>query len=159
MIAAIGQNNEMGRDGDLMWSLPHDMKRFQKITSGHPMIMGRKTFESFPGGMLPRRKHIILTRNKNYKAEGAVVVQTVDEALKECDLYTENFVIGGAAIYETFLPLVNRMYLTHIHATFEGADTYFPSVEYSLWDEIERIEMSKDEKHKYPFTYVNYLRK
>lgn len=159
IVAAIGKNNEMGKDGGLMWHLPHDMKRFQKITSGHTMVMGRKTYLSLPSGALPNRRHIVLSRDPSFEIYDGIIVRSVQEALAQCNQNKENFVIGGASVYEAFLPYVNRMYLTHIHASFEGADTYFPSVDYDQWKITDRVEMPADGKHPYAFTYMDYILK
>lgn len=158
VIAAIGKNNEMGKDGGLMWHLPHDMKRFQKITSGHTMLMGRKTYLSLPSGALPNRRHIVLSRDPSFDIHDGIIVHSVQEALEQCDREKENFVIGGALVYKSFLPFVDRMYLTHIHATFEDADTHFPSIDYGQWKITDRIEMPADGKHAFAYTYIDYIR-
>jgi len=158
MITAAGKNNELGKDNDLLWHLLDDFKRFKQLTTGHHIIMGRKTFESFPKP-LPNRTHIVITRNKNYKKEGAVVVHSMDEALKVSEKDTQPFIIGGGEIYNMGLSIADKIELTRVHATFEDADTFFPEFSEDEWMLISEVEHTKDEKHKYPFTYETWVRK
>lgn len=151
LIAAIGKNRVIGKDNSLPWKLPEDMKRFKELTIGKPVIMGRKTFESI-GRPLPNRKNIILTRDKNYEAEGCKVVHSVEEALKFANA-NEVMVIGGAQIYKEFLPVANKMYLTLIDEDFEG-DAYFPEYNIYEWGEVKRQE----HQGKYRFIFVDLER-
>ena len=123
LIAAIGKNRVIGKSNALPWKLPADMKHFQAMTKGKPVIMGRKTFESI-GRPLPDRINIIITRDENYKAEGCIVAHSMEEALKAAENHKEAMIIGGSQIYKEFLPKANKMYLTSIDADFEG-DAYF----------------------------------
>lgn len=125
MIAAVGKNLELGKGNDLIWHFKEDMAFFKETTMGSSVIMGRKTFESLPK-VLPRRKNIVITTREDYKADGAYVVHSIDEALKEADSESV-FIIGGGDIYKQFLPLADKLYLTEIEANCSDADTYFPN--------------------------------
>lgn len=157
MIAAAGEHNELGLENDLVWHLPDDFKRFKQLTTGHHIIMGRKTFESFPKP-LPNRVHIVITRNKNYQKEGAVVVSSMEEALKKAAGDPQPFIIGGGEIYALGMPFAHKIELTRVHGTFK-ADTFFPTIHLTDWKLIEEEYHEKDDKHDYPFTYQTYLRK
>lgn len=157
IVAAIAKNRVIGKNNRLPWRLPRDMQHFREVTTGKPVIMGRKTFESI-GKALPGRKNIILTRDSNFRAEGCVVVHSVEEALAAVEGTQEIMVIGGAEIYKAFLPRVERMYLTEIHADFEG-DTFFPEYDPSEWQETERQDFPADEKNPYRYSFVVFERK
>ncbi|MFC7356518.1 dihydrofolate reductase [Jejudonia soesokkakensis] len=157
MIAAAGENNELGKNNDLVWHLPDDFKRFKKLTTGHYIIMGRKTFESFPKP-LPNRTHVVITRDKNYSKPGAVVVHSLDEALIKASADTQPFIIGGGEIYKQALEVSDKIELTRVHGTFD-ADTFFPEIPTSEWELSESIFHSKDEKHDFSFTYETWIRK
>ena len=157
LIAAAGENNELGKDNDLVWHLPDDFKRFKKLTTGHHIIMGRKTFESFPKP-LPNRTHLVITRNKEYQKEGAVVVHSLDEALLKAQNDPQPFVIGGGEIYKLAIDTADKIELTRVHGTFE-ADTYFPEIDLDKWQLISEVKHEKDEKHNYSFSYLTYERK
>ncbi len=158
IIAAIGENNEMGKDNGLLWRLPDDFKRFKKLTSHHFIIMGRKTFESLPHP-LPHRVHIVITRDRNYAAEGATVVYNMDEALSKATSDKDVFIIGGGEIFEMGLEVAQKMELTRVHGTFEDADTFFPEFSQDEWELVKTEEHPKDEKHAYSFTYETWKRK
>ena len=139
LIAAIGLNNELGVDNHLIWSLKEDMKFFKNITTGKTIVMGRKCFESLPG-ILPNRKHIVLTNNKDYKIDGITVYNSIENVLNYIkNTEEEIFIIGGAKIYEQFLPYVNKMYLTHIEAKSK-ADVYFPLFNENSFNKEELIQ-------------------
>ncbi len=156
MIAAAAENNALGKENDLVWHLPDDFKRFKKLTTGHHIIMGRKTFESFPQP-LPNRTHIIITRNKDYKAKGAVVVHSLERALEIAKNDPQPFIIGGGEIYKQALPFSDKIELTRVHSDFE-ADTFFPEIDESEWKLVKKEFHTTDEKHKYAFTYLTYER-
>ncbi len=158
LIAAAGENNELGRNNDLLWHLPDDFKRFKKITSHHFIIMGRKTFESFPNP-LPTRVHIVITTNKNYGKEGAVVVHSLEEAIEKAASKKDIFVIGGGEIFKLALDIADKIELTRVHATFDDADTFFPEFSKEEWKLISEEKHEKDAKHKYAFTYETWVRK
>lgn len=156
MIAAAAENNALGKNNGLVWHLPDDFKRFKKITSHHHIIMGRKTFESFPKP-LPNRKHIVITRQKNYDKPGCTAVQSLKEALKISASESEVFIIGGGEIYKQAMPLADKIELTRVHAKFE-ADTYFPNIDKSKWKLVNESFHDKDEKHNYAFTYQTFIK-
>ncbi|MCT8338871.1 dihydrofolate reductase [Flavobacteriaceae bacterium TK19130] len=157
IIAAAGEKNGLGKDNDLVWHLPDDFKRFKQLTTGHHIIMGRKTFESFPKP-LPNRTHVVITRNKDYKKEGAVVVHSMDEALKVAQGDAQPFIIGGGEIYTIGMEVADKIELTRVHGTFD-VDTYFPEIPISDWQLTEEIHHEKDARHKYAFTYQTWMRK
>lgn len=159
MIAAAAENNALGKDNDLLWHLPDDFKRFKKLTTGHKIIMGRKTFESFPKP-LPNRVHIIITRDKNYevKFNDCLVVHSLEEALNLVENEEISFIIGGGEIYKQGEPFANKIELTRVHATFQDADTFFPEIDEKKWKLVAEEYHPKDENHKYDFTYLTYLR-
>ncbi|RZK44166.1 MAG: dihydrofolate reductase [Pedobacter sp.] len=151
IVVAISENNAIGKNNELLWHLPADLKHFKNITTGHTIIMGRKTFDSI-GKPLPNRKNIVITRNTDLKVEGIDFVNSLEEALKLCGSDEESFIIGGAEIYKQALPLTSRIYLTKVHENFE-ADTFFPEIPEHLWKEIESITHEADDKNKYTYTF------
>lgn len=157
IIVALAKNNVIGKDNKLIWHLSDDLKRFKKLTTGHTIIMGRKTFESL-GRVLPNRKHIVLTNNPNMKIEDENVEVISD--IKLLDSYInskeENFIIGGASIYSLLMPYASKMYITRIDEEFEG-DIYFPQIDTKMWQEVERE--IKNEKNPYNYEYITYVRK
>ncbi len=157
MIAAAAENNAIGKDNKLLWHLPDDLKFFKNTTKGHHVIAGRKTFES-QGRPLPNRTNIIITKNTNYRAEGCIVVHSLEEALKIAEKDPEPFIIGGETIYKMAMPLAEKIYLTRVH-TEKEADTFFPEINMEEWEEKSRIYHEKDEKHQYPFSIIVYERR
>lgn len=160
MIAAAGENNTLGKDGKLLWHLPNDLKRFKRLTLGHPVIMGRKTFETLPNP-LPRRTNIIVTRQKDYKADGCIVVHTIEEALKAGKEIKDNdeiCIVGGGEIYKLGLPYANRIELTRIHHSFDGGDAFFPEIDYKDWELSHEEFHAADDKNEYDFTYLTYIK-
>ena len=156
MIAAVADNNALGKNNDLLWHLPNDFKRFKAITSGHYIIMGRKTFESFPKP-LPNRTHVIISRQKEYKVAGCVVVSSLEEALSVSPANEDVFIIGGGEIYNLALPIANKLDLTKVHHTFK-ADAYFPEIDPKQWKLTNSEHHSKDEKHEYDYSFESYER-
>jgi len=156
MIAAASENNVLGKDNDLVWHLPDDFKRFKTLTTGHPIIMGRKTFESFPK-LLPNRTHIVITRNKDYASKEALVVHTMEEALAAAQNDSQPFIIGGGEIYQLGLSYAACIELTRVHGEFEG-DAFFPEVNSREWVLIQEQYHEQDEKHLFPFTYQTFKR-
>lgn len=161
IIVAKAKNNAIGKDNDLPWHLPEDLKFFKSKTSGQMLIMGRKTFEAL-GGPLPKREHILITRNKDYKAQGAEVVHSLEEALEMAEKSgrEEVYIIGGAQIYTQALEagLTDRMFITEVNAEPE-ADAYFPDFDASQWDLFWKEEHPVDNRHKYPFTFTEWRKK
>lgn len=156
MVAAAAENNALGKNNDLVWHLPDDFKRFKAITSHHHIVMGRKTFESFPK-LLPNRKHIVITRQTDYKREGIEVVHSLEEALQSCAGEEEVFIIGGGEIYKQAMPYADKIELTRVHASFE-ADAFFPEIDESKWKLVNKEVHKQDERHKYDFSYLTYLK-
>lgn len=155
---AKSDNNVIGQDNQLIWHLPNDLKHFKEITTGHPIIMGRKTFESI-GRTLPNRTNIIITRNRNYSIENAKVVHSLNEALELAKEIDENiFIIGGGKIYDQAIDFADILEVTEVHENFEG-DTYFPEIDLNVWKEISRIKHYKDEKNEFDYSFVRYERK
>lgn len=157
LIAAAAENNALGKNNELVWHLPDDFKRFKQLTSGHHIIMGRKTFESFPKP-LPNRTHIVITRQKNYLPEGCIVVDSMKKALEECPENEAIYIIGGGEIYHLGLPFANKIELTRVHDTFE-ADAFFPEINSEEWDLVTDEFHSKDAKHNFDYSYQTYTRK
>jgi len=158
LIAAAAENNGLGKNNDLIWHLPLDFKRFKTLTLGHCIIMGRKTFDSLPG-ILPKRKHIIITRKKNYNIEGVVVASSLKEAIKLA--YQEDmapYIIGGGEIYKQSINFADFIELTRVHTVVE-ADTFFPEIDLNMWELINEQYVAKDEHHKYDFSFLSYKRK
>ena len=158
IIAAIGENNEIGKNNELLWHLPADMKHFKETTMLHAVLMGRKTFESI-GKALPNRRNIIITRDANYKKEGVEIAHSLSGAL---DLFSnqkeEIFVIGGGDLYKQAMPIAQKLYITHIQASDKDADTFFPEITQAEWSEISRTEHEADEKNPIPYTFSVYKR-
>jgi dihydrofolate reductase len=157
LIAAVAENNALGKGNQLLWHLPDDFKRFKNVTSGHYIIMGRKTFESFPKP-LPNRTHVIITRQKKYTAENCIVVDSLQKAISVCPKDEEIFIIGGGEIYTQSIEIADKLDITRVHYTFE-ADTFFPEINLNKW-KLTSVEFHpKDEKHLFDFTFETYLRK
>ncbi|TCI90194.1 dihydrofolate reductase [Tenacibaculum sp. M341] len=156
IIAAIGQNNELGKNNDLIWHLPADLKRFKKVTSGHHIIMGRNTFESI-GKPLPNRTTVIITRNDNYFKEGCLIANSIEQALELAKGDDEIYIIGGAQIYQQAIAsdLVDKLDITIVHESFE-ADVFFPEIDKTIWKETSREDFKADEKNKFDYSFVSY---
>ena len=157
MIAAAGENKELGKDNDLVWHLPDDFKRFKQLTTGHHIIMGRKTFESFPK-LLPNRTQVIISRNKEYKKEGTIVVRSMEEAILEAANDPQVFIIGGGEIYALGMKIAHKIEVTRVHGTFE-ADAFFPEIPLEEWELVSEKYHSKDEQHAFAFTYETWVRR
>ena len=158
IIVAIAQNNVIGRDNQLIWHIPDDLKRFKQITTGHTIIMGRKTFESI-GRVLPNRKHIVLSKNTklNIESENVKVLDNVNMLDKYISSEEEAFVIGGDSIYKLLMPYVTKMYITRIKQDFQG-DAYFPEINSKEWKIISRKPGIKNEENPYDYEYIDYER-
>ncbi|SEM16431.1 dihydrofolate reductase [bacterium A37T11] len=158
IIVAAAENNAIGKNNELLWKLPDDLKFFKRMTTGHTVIMGRKTFESV-GLPLPNRRNIIITRQPDFRASDTEVVNSLNQALDLCkDDDKEVFVVGGAEIYREALPLMDKLYITRVHASFDG-DTYFPQIDLNEWRLTDEIIHPADERHCYAFSFLTYLRK
>jgi len=156
IIVAIAQNFAIGKNNDLLFHLPNDLKRFKQITTGHPVIMGRNTLLSLPKGALPNRRNIVITDNKNEKFDRCEMVFSIDEAIQSVEGETEAFVIGGGMIYRQFYPLAGNLYLTLVHKDYD-ADVYFPQIDYSDWKETFREDLF-DDNNQFSYSYLNLKR-
>lgn len=159
IIVAVAENRAIGKNNDLLWHLSDDLKRFKKLTTGHPVVMGRRTWESLPKRPLPGRRNIVFTQNPDFKAEGAEVVHSVNglfEALKDCD--EEVFIMGGAAIYNLLLPFTNRLYVTRVYRDFDG-DVFFPVIDMSEFNLVNLGDPLFDEESGLDYAYEEYDRK
>lgn len=157
MIAAVAENNALGKNNEMVWHLPNDFKRFKELTTNHHIIMGRKTFESFPKP-LPNRTHIVITHQENYNPEGCIVVNSIEKAIELCPEDEDSYIIGGGEIYNLGLPFADIIEITKVHGDFE-ADAFFPEINENEWLLVESEENSKDEKHLYDYTYETYIRR
>jgi len=157
MIAAVAENNALGKNNELVWHLPNDLKRFKSLTSGHHIIMGRKTFESFPKP-LPNRTHVVISRQENYHPEGCIVVNSMEEAIAICPENETSFIIGGGEIYSLALPYADKIEVTRVHHNFD-ADAFFPEINTNNWKEIVTEFNPKDDKHLYDYSYQTFIKK
>ena len=156
IIVCIAQNSAIGFENKLLYWLPNDLKRFKQLTTGHTIIMGRRTFESFPKGALPNRRNVVLSRQAEAHFEGADHYCTLEEALASCRPDEDIYIIGGATVYEQAMPLADRLLITHVEDTPEQADAFFPIIDLALWKEVNREEHGTDEKHHFPYSFVDY---
>lgn len=154
LIAAMAENRVIGKDNDLIWHFPNDLKHFKQLTSGHHIIMGRKTFESV-GRPLPNRTNIIITRQKNYQAEGCLVAENLDAALSLVKDDEQPFIVGGAQIYKLALEKAKTIELTLIHAEYDG-DTFFPEFDTTVWKLARGEKKEADDKHAHPYEFLTY---
>ena len=157
IIAAIAENNALGKDNKLIWHLPADLIRFKKTTTNHHIIMGRKTFESV-GKPLPNRTNIIITRNKSFFAEGCIVVHSLKEALEAAKEDENPYILGGAEIYKQAIEIADKLDITFVHYKFD-ADAFFPKIDAKIWEETSRVYNKADEKNKFDYSFVRYEKK
>ena len=155
LIAAMDRHRVIGKAGQLPWRLPNDLKRFREVTLGHPVLMGRKTWESI-GRPLPGRRNLVMTRCPEFHPEGAEAVSSPEEALKRTARDRMLFVIGGGEVYRIFLPYADEMFITLVHTDVEGGDAFFPEIPPGAFQEICRMPHPKDERHSYAFDFVEY---
>lgn len=156
IIVATAENNAIGKNNQLLWHMPNDLKHFKEITSGRTIIMGRKTFDSV-GKPLPKRRNIVVTR-QDIEIRGCEVVRSINEGLDLCKGEDEVFIGGGAEIYRQAMDKTDRIYLTIVHHQFD-ADTFFPEIDHSLWAEVSRERHEADEKNPYPYSYITLERR
>lgn len=159
IICALAENRAIGYKGDLLYHLRADLKRFKALTTGHTIIMGRKTFESLPKGALPNRRNMVLTRQADYSAAGIEVFPSLEVALSHCADDEHAYIIGGASVYAEALPLASELCLTHIHATPAEADVFFPEIKAEEWQLTYEERHEADEQNDQPFTFADYQRK
>lgn len=158
IIVAIAQNYAIGKNNELLWHISNDLKRFKKITQGHSVLMGKKTYESLPKVPLPNRKNIVITDVAGEKFEGCITVYSIEEAMQVCENDEEVFVIGGGSIYRQFLPKADKLYLTKVHKDFD-ADTFFPEINYDEWELTEKEDVNEDTQNDFNYTFLTYIRK
>ena len=157
LIAAASENNVIGKDNKLIWHLSDDLKHFKELTKGHHVIMGRKTFESMPKA-LPNRTNIVITRKTDYQANDAIVVNSLQQALKHSESDNQPFIIGGGEIYKLAIENADRIELTRVHTSIEG-DAYFPEINTNLWEEVSSEKKFKDDKNEFDYTFYRYNKK
>ena len=158
IIVAIAENYAIGKDNQLLWHLPEDLKRFKRITEGHNIIMGKRTYYSLPKRPLPGRTSIILTDVLNEQIDGCPMAYSIEDIINKCDKTNENFIIGGGSVYRQFFGIAQKLYITKVHASFE-ADTFFPEINLTDWEIIESVPHKADEKNKYDYTFITYQRR
>ncbi|WP_321438378.1 dihydrofolate reductase [uncultured Bacteroides sp.] len=159
IIVAASQNNAIGRDNQLLYRLSNDLKRFKALTTGHTVIMGRNTFESLPKGALPNRRNLVLSTNPQAEFKGAERFSSLEEALAACQAEEEVFIIGGDSVYKQAISIADAIYLTLIEDVAKDADAFFPEIKEEEWKETGRESHSIDEKHHYPYIFIDYKRR
>ncbi len=157
LVVAMSENGVIGRDGGMPWHLSADLRRFKRLTMGHHLVMGRRTFESI-GRLLPGRTTVIMTRQSGYRVPGAVVCDSLSAALDVASADSEVFVVGGGEIYRLALPLAGKLYVTRVHATIDDGDTYFPDVDWSHWRRTESQSGQSDDANQFDYTFEIYER-
>lgn len=157
IIVAIAENNAIGKNNDLLWHIPEDMKRFRQITSGHKIIMGKRTYESLPHRPLKDRTNIVISDIPGDRYEGAVMAYSIEEALEHCPVDEECFIIGGGMVYRQFLPLADKLYITRVDKPFD-ADIFFPEIDPETWEETSRYE-GTDKGFDFTYSFITYERK
>jgi dihydrofolate reductase len=158
IIVAIAEDWGIGKDNELLWIIPEDMKRFKKLTFGNTVIMGKKTWESLPRKPLPGRKNIVLTDDPLECIDCAITAYSVEDALSKCEKDNKIFIIGGGSVYRQFMPLADRLYITHIHKKSD-ADIFFPEIDPAIWESVEKEEHIPGEGNDISYSYVIYERK
>ena len=159
IIVAVAENNAIGKDNKLLWHLSEDLKRFKRLTSGNPVIMGKNTYYSLPVRPLPGRKNIVITDVAGELIDDCTMAYSIEDAIAKMDPDKENFIIGGASVYRQFLPHADKLYITRVHKSFD-ADTFFPEVNEKEWKEVSRTDITEtDEKNPYPHSFVIYERR
>ena len=157
IIVAVAEDNGIGNENNLLTYISNDLKRFKEITKGHTVVMGHNTWLSLPNRPLPNRTNIVITGNKNLNFEGAIAVNSIEEAISACPENQESFIIGGAKLYQQFLPIASKLYLTKMHKVFT-ADTFFPEVKATEWKEVSRTKIIDDEKAGIEYSFINLVR-
>lgn len=157
IIVAVSEDWGIGKDNELLWHISEDLKRFKKLTSGNTVIMGKKTWESLPRRPLTGRKNIVLTDNLQESIENSVTAYSIEDALNKCGPDEEIFIIGGESIYRQFMPVTDRLFITHVHKK-APADVYFPRIDPEIWNVVEEEEFRASETNEIPYTYKIYQR-
>jgi dihydrofolate reductase len=158
IIVAVSEDWGIGKDNELLWHISEDLKRFKRLTSGNTVIMGKRTWESLPRKPLPGRKNIVMTDNPDETIEDAVTAYSLHDSLNKCDKDKEIFIIGGGSIYRQFMPIADRLFITHVHRK-APADIYFPEIDLGIWEITEKEEFKSDGDDSIPYTYTIYSRR
>jgi dihydrofolate reductase len=158
IIVAVSEDWGIGKNNELLWHISEDLKRFKRLTSGNTVIMGKKTWESLPRKPLPGRKNIVLTDNPKEAIENSVTAYSIDDALSKCRQDEEIFIIGGGSVYRQFMPLADRLFITHVHKK-ASADVYFPEIDSEIWEIAEEKEFRSNETNSIPYTYRIYKKR
>src|ERR1035437_5978074 len=158
IIVAISDDYGIGKNNELLWHISEDLKRFKKLTLGKTVIMGKKTWESLPRRPLPGRKNIVLTDVPGECIDCSITAYSIEDALGKCEKNEEIFVMGGGSIYRQFMPIADRLYITHVHFK-AAADVYFPEIDPLVWEVIEKEDFNGNQDHDIPYTYIQYKRK
>jgi len=158
IIAAVSDDLGIGKDNDLLWHIPEDLRRFKRLTTGKAVIMGKRTWESLPKKPLPGRMNIVLTDIPGECIDCSVTAYSVEEALTKCDGIDEVFIIGGGSVYRQFMEVADRLYITHVHSN-RPADIFFPEIDLRKWQVVEKTEFISEDQHRLPYSYVIYERK
>ncbi len=159
LIVAIDENNAIGIHGDMLCHLPNDLRHFKETTQGHTVIMGKRTLFSLPKYPLPNRRNIVLSSQPDYSIEGVEWVRSIEEAQQAVAAEEEAFIMGGGIVYEQFIPLADKLYITHIHHAFPAADTYFPAIHPSEWQRISCERHNPDDRHAFAYSFCEYIRR
>ncbi len=159
LIVAIDENNAIGINGDMLCHLPNDLRHFKTTTSGHTVIMGKRTLFSLPKYPLPNRRNIVLSSQPDTSIEGVEWVTSIEEAQQAVAAEEEAFIMGGGMVYKQFMPIADKLYITHIHHAFPAADTYFPAINPNEWKLISEERHEADERHAYAYSFCEYIRK
>ena len=158
IIVAVSEDWGIGKDNELLWHISEDLKRFKSLTFGNTIIMGKRTWESLPRRPLPGRKNIVLTDKEDELIENSVTAYSIEDALGKCEKNEEIFIIGGGSIYRQFMPVADRLYITHVHKK-APADIYFPEIDLKIWEITEKEEFKTEGENSIPYTYTIYERK
>jgi dihydrofolate reductase len=158
IIVAVSEDWGIGKDNELLWNISEDLKRFKRLTTGNTIIMGKKTWESLPRRPLPGRKNIVLTDNQKEIIDGAVTCYSIDDAVSKCSKQEEAFIIGGGSIYRQFMPIADKLYITHVRSK-APADIYFPPIDLNIWKVAEKEDFEVSESNPIAYSYVVYIRK
>ena len=158
IIVAIAENLVIGKNNNLLWHIPRDLKRFKQITSGHTIIMGKRTYYSLPKRPLPNRRSMVISDIRGELIDGCIMAYSIEDAIAKSDPAEENFIIGGASIYKQFLPLADRLYLTRVHKCFDG-DVFFPEINTGEWELVLKEDFPADRELGFAYSYENYNRK